>query len=166
MVSRCEWERGPRESRGSATGTDGVGQSGSCSALAPQRERPVKAACDLQPTHIAAQPEWPYQRERCAFPTAFIAPCQESNFIYRGLHSSSVPLFPPRAPPPFCRAQVCVHPTEELHWLVYKASNTKMDQEILVPLSTRPSPHMAVNATNQPRLQETVMRRYCHRVVS
>lgn len=43
-----------------------------------------------------------------------------------------------------------------------------MDQEILVPLCS-PSPHMAVNATNQPlthpQLQEEVVKRYCHIVV-
>lgn len=53
---------------------------------------------------------------------------------------SRVPLLSFLSPPPFRRLQVCVHSTEEMCWLVYKGSDIKMDQEILVPLYTESLP--------------------------
>ena len=52
----------------------------------------------------------------------------------------------------FRRVQVCVHSTEEMCWLVYKGSNTKMDQEILVLLYNESLPsHVSKCHKSTPR---------------
>lgn len=59
--------------------------------------------------------------------------------LFTALYSGAPMLFF-SSPPPFRRLQVCVHSSEEMCWLVYKGSDIKMDQEILVPFYTASLP--------------------------
>ncbi len=116
---------------------------------------------DLQPTHIA--------EERLASPQSLSFPCQ-SYILFGYFLLSTVKFFCFFFPSPsFRRAQVCVHSTVEMCWLVYKGSNIKLDQEILVPLYTESLPSHGSkchkpNPLTHPQ-QEKVMKSYCHIVV-
>lgn len=84
--------------------------------------------------------EWTDVREGCSFPYSFLSlPCQEFNFmrLFTAVYSWVPLLFSPwLSPPPSHSVQVCVHSAVATSWPVYKGSNIKMDQEILVPFYT------------------------------